>query len=117
MCLQAAPELVVSDRIALAPAAGTQFAEGAATARYKSVPRFLLDLSDEIRRYCIAHPSALDTLDGIAWWVAIQHYEEVRAQMSAAVDRLVDDGVLIRYRTQDGATMFACSVKDDDFDA
>jgi hypothetical protein len=80
------------------------------------VSRPNLDLSDLIRRYCVAHPSALDTLDGIAWWIALQHYADVRAEMSATVDRLVEDGVLVRYSTQDGGSMFACSAKHDDPD-
>lgn len=46
----------------------------------------------------------------------MQHYEDVRAEVSAAVDRLVDDGVLVRYRTQDGASVFACSLQHNDSD-
>ena len=91
-----------------------RFAQALLVSGERSVPRSTAELEDEIRRYCIAHPSALDSLNGIAWWVAMQRYEEVRSELGAAVDRLVDEGVLVRYRTQDGATVFGCCVKKDD---
>jgi len=77
------------------------------------VPRTTLELIAEIRRYCAAHPSALDTLEGIAWWVAMQRYNDVLVEVAEAVDLLVDEGVLVRYRTVGGATMFGCSVQSD----
>jgi hypothetical protein len=78
------------------------------------VPRSTDELVDEIRRYCLAHSHALDTLEGIAWWIAMQRFEEVRAVVHSAVDRLVDEGVLVRYRTQDNVTVFGCCVNKDD---
>jgi hypothetical protein len=71
-------------------------------------------MTDEIRRYCVAHPDALDSLDGIAWWVAMQRYDDVLEELAAVVDQLVDEGVLVRHRTQDGTTVFGCCVKSGD---
>jgi hypothetical protein len=56
----------------------------------------------------------LDTLDGIAWWVAMQRYEDTLVVLQSAVDQLVEQGVLSRYCTQDGATMYGCCVNKDD---
>jgi len=72
------------------------------------VPRTADELSVEIRRYCAVHPNAVDTIEGIAWWLALQRYDDALQEVRALVDQLVHDGVLVRYRTQDGASVFGC---------
>jgi len=67
------------------------------------------DLAAEIRRYCVEHPDARDTLDGIAWWLALQRQEETRDQLRAAVESLVAQGVLVEHRLSDGSIVFGCA--------
>ena len=66
------------------------------------------ELADEIKRYCAAHPGGRDTLEGIAWWLAIQRSSETLEVLSAAVDSLVEQKVLAPYRLLDGTTVFGC---------
>jgi hypothetical protein len=65
-------------------------------------------VAEEIRRYCTAHPNARDTLEGIAWWVQIQRQEDFHKDVVAAVEWLVNQGVLERHRLQDGSEVFGC---------
>jgi len=67
------------------------------------------DLADEIRRYCVAHPDARDTLDGIAWWLALQRQEDTLEELRVAVDSLVAQGLLVPHRLIDGSVVFGCS--------
>lgn len=47
-------------------------------------------LAGEVLRYLQRHPNAADTVEGIAqWWIARQRLVETRAQVRAALDRLV----------------------------
>lgn len=71
----------------------------------QSAPR----LADEIRRYCALHPGARDTLEGIAWWLALQRQDDSREELRTAVDSLVEQGVLVRHRLSDGSVVFGCS--------
>jgi hypothetical protein len=71
-------------------------------------------LSAEIRRYCAAHPNAADTLEGIAWWLAMQRYTDVLKEVRDAIDQLVDDGVLMRHQTHDGVSVYGCRPSDTD---
>jgi hypothetical protein len=66
-------------------------------------------LADEIRRYCAAHPEARDTLEGIAWWLALQRQGEAREELRAAVESLVAQGLLVEHRLSDGSVVFGCS--------
>jgi hypothetical protein len=66
-------------------------------------------LADEIRRYCAEHPDARDTLEGIAWWLALQRHGETRDELRAAVDSLVAQGLLVQHRLVDGSIVFGCS--------
>jgi len=90
-----------------------RFALRRVTSEDCSVPRS--NIADEIRGYCCAHPDALDSLNGIAWWVAMQRYDDVLDELASVVDALVDEGVLVRHRTQDGTIVFGCCVKSGDF--
>jgi hypothetical protein len=65
-------------------------------------------VADEIHRYCIAHPDACDSVEGIAWWLARQRYDESLTVVRAAVDVLVADGRLVPHQVGDGSTLFRC---------
>lgn len=67
------------------------------------------EVACEIKRYCAAHPGARDTLEGMAWWLAIQRCSESMEELRAAVDFLVEQKVLVPYRLNDGTTVFGCS--------
>ena len=62
----------------------------------------------EIKRYCAAHPRVCDTLEGIAWWLAMQRCSETMDELQAAVDALVEQKVLEPYRLADGRMVFGC---------
>ena len=64
---------------------------------------------EEIQRYCAAHPGARDTIEGIVWWVQMQRQEDIRSNVSDAVDWLVAQGALERYQLQDGSEVFGCA--------
>jgi hypothetical protein len=66
-------------------------------------------LAEAIRRYCAEHPDARDTLDGIAWWLALQRQGETREELRAAVESLVAQGLLVPHRLSDGSIVFGCS--------
>lgn len=68
----------------------------------------------EIRRYCDAHPHALDSIEGIAWWLTWQRFRSTKKRLQLAVDRLVAGGVLKSHRLNDGSMVFGCSQKCDD---
>lgn len=60
----------------------------------------------DVARYLAAHPDATDTVDGIArWWLARQRYDDARDLVSAALDRLVERG-LVQKHTRNGVTLF-----------
>jgi hypothetical protein len=66
-------------------------------------------LRSEIRRYCGAHPHARDSVEGIAWWLALQRYDDTLQEVRAAVDALVGEGVLVPFRLSDGSIVFGCA--------
>lgn len=70
----------------------------------------IADVADEIKRYCAAHPGVRDTLDGIAWWLAMQRCSETREVLRSAVDLLVEQKELSSYRLADGTTVFGRSL-------
>lgn len=63
-------------------------------------------VAGEIERYCIAHPDAVDTADGICWWVHLQRQADVRNSVPEAIDLLVAQGVLERRLAPDGSELF-----------
>ena len=71
--------------------------------------RSVQDVAADIRRYCDAHLDACDTLDGIAWWLAIGHSVDEREVVEAAVDYLIEHKQLTPHRLPDGTTLFGCS--------
>jgi hypothetical protein len=66
-------------------------------------------LTAEISRYCAEHPGARDTLEGIAWWLAIQRSSDTLEELRAAVDVLIERNVLVPHRLTDGRTLYGCS--------
>ena len=66
------------------------------------------DIAADIKRYCAAHPDARDTLEGIAWWLALQSCNDNLEELRAAVDALVEQKVLEAYYLNDGTTVFGC---------
>jgi hypothetical protein len=65
-------------------------------------------VAEEIYRYCVAHPEACDNVEGIAWWLARQRYDESLTEVRAAVEMLVADGRLLTHQLGDGSTLFRC---------
>lgn len=63
----------------------------------------------EIKRYCVAHPDARDTLAGIVWWVQLQRQEDLKSSVAAAVQMLVQQGILERYEIRDGSEVYGCT--------
>jgi hypothetical protein len=76
------------------------------------LPRNADELSVEIRRYCAAHPNAVDTIEGIAWWLALQRYDDALREVRDCIDKLVRDGVLVHYQTEHGVSVFGCRPAD-----
>lgn len=68
----------------------------------------IADVADGIRRYCAAHPNARDTIEGIAWWLAMQRAAESMRRVREAVEALVDEGILERYESGSGALVYGC---------
>ena len=66
------------------------------------------ELAAEITRYCAAHRDARDTLEGIAWWLAMQRCSDTLDELRAAVDLLVEQRVLVPHHLNDGTTVYSC---------
>jgi len=66
------------------------------------------ELAAEISRYCANHPGARDTLEGIAWWLAMQRCGDTLDQLRAAVDLLIERKLLVRYHLNDGTAVYGC---------
>lgn len=63
-------------------------------------------VAGDIERYCIAHPHARDTADGISWWVHMQRQEDIRNSVPEAIELLLSQGVLERSAAPDGAELY-----------
>jgi hypothetical protein len=72
------------------------------------VTSFNESIAAEIERYCASHPDAGDTLEGIAWWLMLQRFQDTRADIEAAAESLVRRGVLERQVLADGSVLFSC---------
>lgn len=71
--------------------------------------RSVQEVAADIKRYCATHPDACDTLEGIAWWLAIQRSADERELLEAAMNHLVECNVMTSHRLNDGTTLFRCS--------
>lgn len=64
-------------------------------------------LADRIRTYLDRHPSASDTLESVAmWWLADRDGRPPVTDVEAALDRLVEQGIVGRRRNPDGRTLY-----------
>ncbi len=65
-------------------------------------------IAREILAYLVEHPSAQDTLEGVAgWWLLRQRIESRTAQVKAALEVLVKDGYVVERREGDRRTRYA----------
>lgn len=65
-------------------------------------------LGAEISDYLSQHPDAADSLDGIVhWWVARQRFDRSATLVQEALERLVEQGVVRRWRSRDGTCYYA----------
>ena len=64
----------------------------------------------EVLRYISRHPGAADTAEGIErWWLPDGIAAHRAAELEAALERLVRDGVLARRRLPDGRVLYAAA--------
>jgi hypothetical protein len=69
------------------------------------VPKTILDVAQEIRRYLAAHPNASDTVEGVhSWWLPNR---VPRATVQKALDALAEDEVVHRRELPDGNHIYA----------
>jgi hypothetical protein len=66
------------------------------------------DIARELEHYISLHPTAADTVGGIArWWLELPDLDRV----DAAVDALVSRGLLNRHRLPDGNFIYASATR------
>jgi hypothetical protein len=59
-------------------------------------------ITRDILSYLAKHPKAQDTLEGIVeWWLLEQKIKRWQAQVQKALDELVEQGLVIRSRSED----------------
>ena len=62
----------------------------------------------EIRHYLERHPEAADTVEGIArWWLMQQRFQQALGTVQQALDRLVAAGVVKKFITAEGKTVYS----------
>jgi hypothetical protein len=66
-------------------------------------------VASDIERYCIAHPEACDTAEGIFWWVQLQRQDDIRSSVAGAIALLLSKGVLQCSFAPDGTELFGRS--------
>jgi hypothetical protein len=65
-------------------------------------------VTEEVLLYLDRHPGAADSLEGIVqWWLPQQRYETERERIEAAVEVLVQKGLLVKRRLVDGTVVYA----------
>lgn len=66
------------------------------------------EIEDAVLAYLRGHPSAADTLDGIAsWWLPRQRYETAQLRIEAVLQQLTRRGALQLRRLPDGTVLYA----------
>jgi len=59
-------------------------------------------------RYVLAHPEAMDAIEGIAeYWLTRQKVDERVQEVLTIVNELVDEGILVERRSHDGRSIYA----------
>ncbi|MGH8080881.1 MAG: hypothetical protein ACREP7_09910 [Lysobacter sp.] len=70
------------------------------------------EIEQAVLSYLHGHPSAADTLDGIAqWWLPRQRYEIAQFRIEAVLQQLTRRGVLQLRRLPDGSVLYALSAR------
>ena len=67
-----------------------------------------------IRRYLRDHPSAADTLEGVAlWWLSGNAGDEWLTNVQRAIEQLVNRGEVVRQTLRDGTVIYERNKQDD----
>jgi hypothetical protein len=67
-------------------------------------------IEQDIRRYIAAHSGAGDSIEGIhRWWLSTHLAREPVARLRLAIERLVQEGVLVRRVLPDGRELYAAT--------
>lgn len=65
-------------------------------------------IAQQVRDYLNAHPKAADTLEGIVgWWLPEEGMRASSGLVQEALDELVAEQELVRYRSADGHVLYA----------
>jgi len=73
----------------------------------------IMNISKEIKNYLMAHPNAVDSLEGIAkWWLTRQQYEQAVVKVKKSLDLLVAKGVISKRRITGGKVVYASTQQD-----
>jgi hypothetical protein len=66
------------------------------------------DIAERLRGYLDANPDAADTIEGVEqWWLADVTIDQwVRASLERALERLVDEGRLVKRTGADGSVIW-----------
>jgi Fe2+ or Zn2+ uptake regulation protein len=69
-------------------------------------------LADEILRYLVEHPEAQDTIEGVVdWWLTERRVRQGIAEVDAALQLLVDKGLVRVVRARDGKKHYSLKRK------
>jgi len=68
-------------------------------------------IARELEKYVSLHPTAADTPDGIARWWLDRREQPALTQVEAALELLVEQGVLARRLLPDGHSIYACATR------
>lgn len=71
-------------------------------------PDVVDEIASSVRLYVRTHPDAADSGDGIhRWWLVPGLRDETREHVAAALERLVEEGVLRRVTLEDGQVIYS----------
>jgi hypothetical protein len=64
-------------------------------------------IAEDLARYLSEHPHAADTFDGIRrWWLTRIRVEEADIQVRKALEKLVDDRLVVKNELPDGRVLY-----------
>jgi hypothetical protein len=64
-------------------------------------------VAEEIARYLREHPDAADSFEGIRqWWLPRVRFQEATAQIEAALEELLEHGIVVRQVMPDGTILY-----------
>lgn len=68
-------------------------------------------IAEAIQKYLSEKPSASETLDGVTkWWLQGQHFEHSIQHVKAALNFLLNEGVITKIGTCSGNCIFKLAV-------